>query len=72
MSATDGDCQNRLNFEPKNNCDLNFKCGTRSFSLDFFGMRRDNKSHGNNDKFIADRHANVGIFFDNVHQVWTR
>lgn len=75
MLTMDGECQNRLNFRTKNNCDLNFKCGTRSFSVDFFGKRRDNKSHGNNDKFIADRHANVGIFFNNMHRVllvWTR
>lgn len=63
MSRADGGRQNRLNFERKNNCDLNFKFGTRSFRADFFGKRHTNKSQGNNDKFIADRHANVGDFF---------
>lgn len=63
MSGRYGGRQNRLNFGSKNNCNLNFKCGTRSFSVCFFEKRWDNKSHGNNDKFIADRHANVANFF---------
>lgn len=39
MSRADGGRQNRLNFERKNNCYLNFKFGTRSFRRDFFGKR---------------------------------
>lgn len=56
-------CQNRLNFFGKNNRNLQFKSVGRSFSMDFFAKRSNNKSTGNNYKFIAVRHANVDEFF---------
>lgn len=46
-----------------------FRLRTQSYSAGaFFQKRYDNKSPANNNKFIADRHANVDYFFSKLRR----